>query len=248
MKQNLVKTFKWTVKIALAVTFGLVALTFLKSDWTKIQKIELVQSAGSSQILFERIQNSLADDIKKAEGRRVWEVSLKELRNLVQKDRRVKNVAIHREFPSAVKVEIETYSPVLAFLDSDGKMYPVATDATLLPAVSSQEGFDVPILRGEGVRENIEVREAAIQLLSHAPESGGISRKSISEIVYDKNNGFKVFLAGANTEVRLGDTDFGLKVSRVAKVLSYLENQNIKSRVIDASFSKKVVVRARNAP
>ena len=46
----------------------------------------------------------------------------------------------------------------------------------------------------------------------------------------------------------MGEGDFDLKVSRVEKVMSYLHNRNIKGRVIDARFSKKVVVRVRNTP
>ena len=49
-------------------------------------------------------------------------------------------------------------------------------------------------------------------------------------------------------EVKVGDADFGPKFIRVEKVLAYLDSQNIKGRVIDARFSKKVVVRVRKGP
>lgn len=240
--------FKWALQIAGAIVLATGGFLFLRSDWTRIHKIEIVQAADSSPLLFERIRNSLQPELNKKQGARVWDVSLRDIRKFVRRDRRVKEVSILREFPGSVRVVVEPYSPVLGFLDTDGKIYPIANDATLLPAVSAQENLDVPILRGPVLREKQELREVAIALLESLPPEGSLSKRRISEVVYSKEDGFKVFLAGANTEVRFGDTDFSPKVSRVTRVLTYLENQNIKSRVIDARFSKKVVVRARNAP
>jgi len=85
-------------------------------------------------------------------------------------------------------------------------------------------------------------------LIDKTQGTSELQAKNISEIFYSKKEGFKIFLKGVATEVRMGDSDFGPKISRVEKVLSYLDSQNVKGRVIDARFSKKVVVRVRKAP
>lgn len=238
--------------------FGLVLLVVLTAafavlvqhpEWIRVQEfdIELAQGSGEN-LLFQRIKSTLSSQMKVYEGRLVWQLPLEQLHEIVSKDKRVKRVAIYREFPSKVRLEIEPHTPVLAYLARDGRIYPVARDATLLPALLAFEAPDLPILRGEDLRDEPSLREIAIELLSAIPEDGAFKRSSISEILYNRKDGFKVFVTGASSEVKLGDTDFGPKVSRVQKVLSYLDSQNIKGRVIDARFSKKVVVRVRNTP
>jgi hypothetical protein len=49
-------------------------------------------------------------------------------------------------------------------------------------------------------------------------------------------------------QVVLGEDSLNTKVERVAQVLNYLSAEQIKGRVIDASFSKKVLVRLRKGP
>jgi len=182
------------------------------------------------------------------QGRYFWQVPLSAVFEQTAKDRRVKRVMVRREFPSRIKVEIEPYTPILDYLAGDGRVYPVATDATLLPPHGLSDSANLPLLRGEELKDSLELREAAVQLYKQIPEEGSLSKKNISEIYYSRKNGFSVFVSGPGSEVKMGDTDFGPKVSRVQKVLSYLDSQGVKGRVIDARFSKKVVVRVRKGP
>lgn len=235
--------------ILLAVFTGAFALLVQHPEWIRVTSFEIELAPGSVEhLLFERIKSSLTPQMKIYEGRLVWQLPLRQVYDLVSKDKRVKKVAVYREFPSKVRMEIEPHTPVLAYFARDGRVYPVARDATLLPALLTFESPDLPILRGDELRDEPSLRELAIDLLSTIPEEGSFSRNLVSEILYNSKDGFKVFVTGASSEVKLGDTDFGPKISRVQKVLSYLESQNIKGRVIDARFSKKVVVRVRNTP
>jgi cell division septal protein FtsQ len=225
------------------------ALLVENPHWIRVQNFQIELAPTSHEdLLFQRIKQTLSAQMKVYEGRLVWELPLKQIHELVSKDKRVKSVSVYREFPSKLRLEIEPHTPVLAYLARDGRTYPVARDATLLPALMAFEAPDLPILRGEELRDEPGLREIAIELLSAIPDEGSFRKSSISEILYNGKDGFKVFLTGASSEVKLGDTDFGPKVSRVQKVLSYLESQDIKGRVIDARFSKKVVVRVRNTP
>lgn len=236
-----------TLILLFSVAGGVAAIE--NPSWLKVEQFQIDLAENSDEhLLFQRIRSSLEAQFKIYQGRYVWQVPLKNLYELVSKDKRVKNVAIYREFPSVFRLVIEPHTPVLAYLDRDGRIYPVAADAALLPALPAFEAPDLPILRGEPLRDEVSLREIAIELLTTIPEEGPLRKASVSEILYTAKDGFKVFVSGAASEVKLGDSDFGPKLSRVQKVLSYLDSQNIKGRVIDARFSKKVVVRVRNTP
>ena len=71
------------------------------------------------------------------------------------------------------------------------------------------------------------------------------NNKNISELRFREKEGLRVLL-NTGLEVELGKEDILNKSMRVEKVLQYLKSNSITCRAIDASFSKKVVVRLRN--
>jgi len=240
------RSFLISAVLILTAAAGMIAI---HPEWVKIEQFQIDLAENSSEdLLFQRIKTSLQSQMKVYEGRFFWEFPLKNIHELVSRDKRVKKVAIYREFPSKVRLEIEPHTPLLAYLARDGRIYPVARDAALLPALPAHEAPDLPILRGEELKDEPTLREMALDLLDTIPEEGALRRKTVSEILYTRKDGFKIFVSGPASEVKLGEQDFGPKISRVQKVMSYLDSQNIKGRVIDARFSKKVVVRVRKAP
>jgi cell division septal protein FtsQ len=241
--------FRWPFISSIILLACGSAFLALNPQWIKVEAIELELVKSSDQdLLFQRIKTSLEPQFKSFEGRFFWQVPLSRLYDLVAKDKRVKRASIRREFPSRLRVEVEPRTPVLAYLARDGRVYPVATDATLLPALPFKDSSDLPLLRGEEFRDEQELRARAIELFEVVPDDGLISKAQVSEIGYSRKEGFKIFVSGSKAEVKMGDTDFGPKISRVQRVLSYLEMQSIKGRVIDARYAKKVVVRVRNTP
>ncbi len=246
---KLLRWLRWPITILCLCILIAGGTLIFNSQWVRIQSVQIDLSKSSNEdLLFQRIRASLTQQFKVYEGRYFWQVPLKSVFEVTSKDKRVKTAAVFREFPSRLRIEIEPHTPMLAYLARDGRVYPVATDATLLPALPVSDAPDLPILRGEELNDEPELREKALELLQTFPDDGLIAKNKVSEIIHTKKDGFKVFLSGADAEVQMGDTDFGPKVSRVQKVLSYLDSRNIKGRVIDARFSKKVVVRVRKAP
>ncbi len=238
----------------LVLTLGLTLIACsvyfaLTSRWIKIETVQLDLAADSKEVLlFERIKTSLTPQFQHFAGKFFWEVPLTEVFDLVSKDKRVRKVSVYREFPSRLRIAVEPHTPVLAYLSGDGRFYPVAKDATLLPALPISEISDLAVIRGEELKDEIALREKALDLFEQIPLEGSMRKSNISEIVYSRKDGFRIFVSGTTAEVKMGDADFGPKISRVEKVISYLDSQNIKGRVIDARFSKKVVVRVRNNP
>lgn len=246
---SLVKRLGWTFVCFVFALAGAGVWLAFNPHWIKIETVQIDLAPESTQnLLFQRIKTSLAPQFQHFTGRFFWEVPLTKVYELTGKDKRVRKVSVFREFPMRLRVEIEPYTPVLAYLSPDNRIFPVAADATLLPALGFAEFPDLPVLRGEELKDEQRLREAALELFEQIPNDGNLRKKNVSEIFYTKKEGFRIFLNGISAEVKMGDADFGPKISRVEKVLSYLDSQNIKGRVIDASFAKKVVVRVRKGP
>jgi cell division septal protein FtsQ len=227
----------------------LIAVLAFNSHWVRIETVQIELAKDSTQdLLFQRIRGSLTQQLQQYEGRYFWQVPLTQVFEVTRKDRRVKNVSVFRDFPSRLRVEIEPYTPLLAYLSGDGRVYPLSTDASLLPPIAIADTPDLPYVRGEELKDEISLREKAIELFNTIPEEGILSKDAVSEIVFSKKDGFKIFLTKTRSEIRVGDSDFGPKISHAQKVLAYLNSRNIVGRVIDARFSKKVVVRVRNTP
>ena len=246
---KLFKILRWPAVIGglvVAVAGGVLALN---PQWVKVEGVDIELVEGSKEeLLFQRIKTTLAHEFQKYNGRYFWQVPLTEVYEITAHDKRVKSAEIFREFPSRLKVRLEPHTPMLAYLSADGRLYPVATDATLLPALPVADATDLPILRGEDLKDEPRLRELALELFARIPQKGILRQRAVSEIVYTRKDGFKIFVSGQTGEVKIGDSDFGPKVSRVERVLNYLDSRGVKGRVIDARFSKKVVVRVRNNP
>ncbi len=220
-----------------------------EASWGKLSRIDIELDPESDQVqVFSRIQDKLNSPLKKYEGQWVWRVSLKDVLAQVEDDRRVKSASVTRLLPNRLKISIVPHQPILAWVDEIGKLYPIAADASLLPAVSLKDSRDVPLLRGRDFYNDEALRERAIELLKSLPEDGALSPSRISEITHSPQIGFNLLLTQGGIEVRMGEDDFARKAKRVEQVLNYLLDQQLKGRVIDARFAKKVVVRLRNAP
>jgi cell division septal protein FtsQ len=243
------KGLGWTFAVLTSLIAAASVYLAMNPHWIKIETVQLDLAPTSKEaLLYQRIRSTLLPQYQHFAGRFFWEVPLSSIYDLTLKDKRVHKVSVYREFPSRLRVEIEPQTPVLAYLSNDNRIYPIAADATLLPAQLLSEVSDLPILRGEELRDEQALRESALELFDQIPNEGPLKKKTVSEILYTRKDGFKIFMNGIASEIKMGDADFGPKVSRIERVLAYLDSQNIKGRVIDARFSKKVVVRVRKGP
>lgn len=215
----------------------------------KITAIQIVAEREDEPILFARIQDSLKNQYKPYIGQFFWEVKLEALLKAAESDKRVRQAHIVRHFPNEIVVRIEPHDTVAHYLDKKGLLHPIAADGSLLPALRGSEVPDRPIVRGKEVYEDEQLRSKVVQLLKELPIKGSFSQKSVSELHYSKKEGFEWFLSYSGLVIRTGDeATLGNRIQRVEQVLNYLDQQRVRGRVIDARFSKKVVVKPRNQP
>jgi cell division septal protein FtsQ len=181
-------------------------------------------------------------------GKKIWAVDLSDLKASIAKDEWVKEVFIARTFPNGIRIKIEPKQTVSILVGSRGGLWPVTDDGSILGKLPADAIPDVPLLRGEIFLKDEARRQSAVEFIKRLPETGPISRQNVSEISWTKDAGYTFMLMHPKIEVRFGDEKLDLKVLRVAQVVNYLNAQGVDGRVIDASFSKKVLVRVRKGP
>ena len=212
----------------------------------RLNTVEVILDPESHEaFMFERIQSGLQASLAQFTGIPFWKVSLEKVMSEVRKDQRVRLARVQREFPHLLRIVIVPQEAMLGLMDEQGRIFPVARDATLMPALSLKDVPNFPLLRGKEFVTDIHLREKAVELMAAIPTDGRFQRNQISEILHNNKDGFSLFLANHAAEIKMGDNEFDLKASRVEKVLSYLHNRSLSGRTIDARFAKKVVVRVR---
>jgi len=220
-----------------------------KSRWFEIHRIDIEMDPASTQgVLFQRIKVDLEKSLQAYLGRKAWEVGLEAVLKDVESDSRVKSAFIRRRFPYSLSVQIMPRNPVLVLVGKKGRVYPIASDGSLLPPLLVQEAPDLPLLRGRGFFKREDWRKKVVQLMKQIPQQGEVSLSKISEVHYTPKQGLTFILMGKGIRVSVGDKALRRKADRVKRVLRYLAEHQIDGRVIDARFSKKVVVRLRNSP
>lgn len=213
--------------------------------------IELVTGAGESgkpraaTMPEIRLKERLEGSLRFLQGKRVWDVDLPELRASLARDEWVKDVLISRSLPNEIRVRVRPKRAVFLMLDRHGAFVPVTEENALLGSLGSSAVPDVPFLRGDIFSNDSLKREAAVKFMLSLSDRGPLSRRNVSEMTWNNEDGFVLTLVQPRVEVKLGDDRIDLKAMRVAQVLNYLSVNDLKGRVIDASFSKKVLVRLR---
>jgi cell division protein FtsQ len=205
--------------------------------------------ANTASFAGSGLKDRVANSLQKFKGQNIWNVDLAALKAAVVGDEWVKDVLISRSFPNEIRVSIRQKNPVLLLIGQQGDFFPVTDNGRLLHALPSGALPDVPILRGETFSNSdgasADRRANAVKFILGVSDKGILSRRNISEMTWTTEDGYTLTLIQPKIEVKLGDDDIDMKAMRVAQVLSYLSINHLKGRVIDASFSKKVLVRLR---
>lgn len=206
-----------------------------------------VEAAPLHVSLHQEIELRAKDRLKSAAlGKNIWSLSLQKIRENILTDVWIESVVIERALPQKITVRVKIKPVLFVHVDSRGKIFPITEKGQLLNPVSLAQTPDVPVIRSSTVVKSADILSKIIELYKMIPSEGALTQKDIAEIDWSSVNGMKVELVRSEDgEVILGLSDVRTKAKRVANVLKYLESQKQKWRVIDASFSKKVLVRLR---
>lgn len=179
-------------------------------------------------------------------NKNLWQVPLEEISGSILQDPSVQSAVVERVWPNRVQVRLQLKPVVLVYFEGKKRVRAVTVDGALLPPMDLVYAPDVPFVRNSVFAKNEDARKKMLQLYLLLPNEGVISKPEVAEVDWSESRGLLLQMSrGVEGEIVLGSGDVHLKAKRVANVLKYLESQNQKWRVIDASFAKKVLVRLR---
>lgn len=220
------------------------------NKWFIVTKIQLeLQKEPAWEESMNDIQSILQSKLQKFIGKKIWQVSFSDLKKILHSESRVGSVKILRLLPNRFFIQIQPRKPLVVLLDHyNGNIHPLSLDGQVLPPVPSNQVPNLPILRGSVFLKQKAIRHLAIQFINLMPKKGEFSQQEISEVKYLAHEKSMAFILSKNGKpIKVGYDPTQIKTKRIESVLRYLNQKNIKWRVIDARFSQKIVVSTSKA-
>lgn len=234
------------VGIVLIGVFLGCAKYLLSSDVFDITTISWEHPEGPYKEYYKSLQYQLDEKTEGLKGQAIWNISIYDLENNLKSLSWIEAVHVHRQLPNKLIIRLEHKKILANIMKNNSELQPIASDSTLLEPAKISKSPAVPFLSNEEFRKNENLRFEVVTILSKLPEFGPLSQDSVSEVHWDGKKEFTFLLRESLAKIKLSSENTEIKIARVSKVLNYLDQNQIKSRVIDANFSKKVVVKLRN--
>jgi cell division septal protein FtsQ len=174
-------------------------------------------------------------------GMSVWAIDPQQVEERLLTVSGIRAAQVQCEFPQRVAIHVQTRRPVaviarpiVTYLDDSGESF-------TLP--SQQPELDLPYVTGlpEVALDSVTTRAALVGVLPLLPLAT-VWAEPLSEIHWDQQRGYTLFLARRHLTIRLGWETAPEKFAQVGMVLAHLPVDG-SSAVVDARFVNQVVVR-----
>jgi cell division septal protein FtsQ len=180
------------------------------------------------------------------QNKNLWQVPLQKIDQELRAEAEIESVSVARKWPARVQIQMKLKPVVLVLFDGKKSVRPISSSADVLRPIDISLAPDVPFVRNRQLLKNEEQRKKMVEHYLSIPVQGVISKSEVAEVDWSEEQGLSIEMTEAHEgKIFLGHQNVSTKCKRVANVLKYLESQNQKWRVIDASFAKKVLVRLR---
>jgi len=253
------KFFKFTTAFILfpvVIFFSIYSLD--QHGFFKIEHIDIkIKTRASQKIFIASKKTQLQLKLSSIKGISLWAAPLSQISKALSEEKWIEQFQISRAWPSSIVLEIVPDAIELLVISQQvslsvaggaTEMQPITKSGNVLEKIKSDSAPNAIITHEAAFIKNQKIREGAIRVISSLPKSGNMSAAQVSEIGYDKKEGYWIKLLKSETKVNFGEEQFEIKSARVTQVVNYLENRNLKARVIDANLSKKVLVRLQQNP
>lgn len=198
------------------------------------------------EVLVDETGGFSPDDIQEWGGVRVgmsmWEVDPEQVESRLLAHSWLQSAHVRRDFPQRVHIAVGARRPVaivfrdtLAYLDESGTCFakPEQSVVADLPYVS---GFTQLTLDAPGVR-------SALDGVLHLLSLSHLWQEPLSEIHWDQQQGYTLFLEQRRVTIRLGWETTPEKFAQIGVVLAEWR-EDAPAAIFDARFAGQIVVRA----
>lgn len=221
--------------------FGKTALE--KSSFFHIKELKV---SGSLEKIAEE-DLKLLSGIK--QGDNIFSVDIKDVKAKLKALKDLKEVSVRRSLPSTIILEVKEYKP--SFVLNTGRFYYVDQEGDVYKDISNtKDSKDFPFLSGLDEKFFTEDREAALKVIQEALSLKKAYHKfslheqlAISELNYDRNNGFTLYPEKKKYSIKVGSDQFEEKFKNLLQALDQLNHSKSKISTIDLNYSGKILVK-----
>ncbi len=217
-----------------------------EKDFFVVKSVPIhVKASPKQKALLKSLKNELNQPILAMKGTNIWQASLSESQQKILSNKWVKSVEMRRRFPDKIDTIIHLHEPALLFVDKKNNIFPILDNGDRLPKLKASLAPAVPLLRNNNILDEPKKMKRLLKLFSEVPGIGPLAKENILQVDMNSVSGLSFELIEEDVVVYLGTESIQTKALQVLRVIDYLKSQKQKARVIDASFSKKVLVRLR---
>lgn len=235
--------------LCLAGLIGIGVYYFPHITLFQIQEIPVeIKSSSTHQYFAEQMKDNVKAKLSFLNEQNVWLVSLKKIYEQVSSESWIESINLKRVFPNRLKIDIKSKEIIFVFVNQKNEFIPILEDGLTVPAQAANLLPDVPVLRIKKNIFNEETLKKITALMKLIPRENFFSLSNIKEVNWSDDEGLSLSLLKPDAEIIFGSEEIDKRSKRVQNVLSYLDTQSQKARVIDSRFSKKVLVRLRKGP
>lgn len=245
------KSMRVLIGRVLVLIFLIVAICIAvrEKSFFAVQSVPVqVQVSDADRVAWQDLNTNVERVLKSYIGMSMWKVSLAEVRQKLTKFPQLKNLQVQKSWPQTLEVKYSLAPLKAIYQVSPGQYKILDDDGQWMGPIKWSRLPGLPWLKGEWPIKNEPLVGTLITLLNRLPQNGPLTSRQISEISFNELDGFLLTLIKTGQQIRFGIDNFEVKSLRVSRVLDYLQTRGLESRVIDANFSKKVLVRLRNHP
>ncbi|MEM7646407.1 MAG: FtsQ-type POTRA domain-containing protein [Pseudomonadota bacterium] len=191
------------------------------------------------------LKKEIQTPLKALKGQNIWSIPLRDLQEQLEANPWIERVELQRRFPDRIATSIEIAEVSFIYVDKKNRMYPVFQSGKRGPRVDINTVPLAPFVYQSELYEDEAKRNHLLKVLRDIPQMGLFQSENLASVGFDSVRGFYIEFVDRRSKVYLGEKDIQTKALQVLRVSDYLKSQKQKARVIDASFTKKVLVRLR---
>ena len=218
----------------------------IKGGLFRIRQIDIHIRNSNDTHAFQRWMGGLESELKNYRQQNIWSVHLDELAKGLARVTWIQSFEIVRHYPNTLVIELETVEPIALYLNNSGELALLGKRGELLPPILKDEALELPLVQVNALVQRPDTRGKIAALLNQLPREGKFSLKNMSDVFLGTTGDIWLTHARTHSQIRLGEQNIPIRSARVSKVVDYLESNKLNWRVIDADYSKKVLVRLRN--
>lgn len=232
-----------------ALVFALIGLVGFGSHWglshLEIFNLKDILITGAPQSISKA---QVLKRIKIPLGSNLYNIDLDKVRESLKGNAFFKKISVHRRWPHTLVIHIQEFRR--AFVLYTSRFYYVDQEGILFKDITeTQDSRDEVIFTGITEEELLsrphQTRRAlkkAFQLKAAYLKTPFAERFGISEIHFDKNNGYTLYPEQQKYSIKFGHQDFGEKIEKLTQVVEKLHQKNIKFSSIDLNYPGKVLM------